>query len=138
MPTPHPYTKKDGTTVWRVRFRHGGRGTRETTETFPTARQAHTFARDIDDLGAIRALQRLEETLHRDDAITVDQAAALFLTWKAPRVRSDRTIADYERDYRLWIRPTFGHRPVALVTADDVRAWIDGMVDGTIQRGNAK
>jgi hypothetical protein len=35
----------------------------------------------------------------------VDDLFEGYIKWKATRVRSDRTIADYRRDYANWIRP---------------------------------
>lgn len=128
MPNPKPYATADGRTTYRVRFRHGGKNT---SETFRSRTKAQAFCRDLADLGPARAVQRLEESLHREDEPTVDAVFEAFLVWKAPRVRSDRTIADYRRDYTNWVRPALGHRIAALVTQEDVQTWVDAMVDGT-------
>lgn len=136
MPTPKKHVATDGRVTWKVRFRRNGEI--NSSETFPSKTKADAFCADLTDLGPARALLRLEESMRRDDEPTVADVFEDFLTWKTPRVRSDRTIKDYRRDWTNWIAPTFGTRLVALVTAEDVQTWVDGMVDGSIARRATK
>jgi len=131
VPTPKKYTATHGRTTWRVRFRLEGTNT---SETFVSKVAAEGFCRDLVDLGPSRAVRRRVENLKRNSEPCVDDVLELFLTWKAARVRSDRTVVDYRREYDNWIRPTLGHRVASAVTAQDVQAWVDGMIEGTIRR----
>ena len=123
MPTPHKYVAKDGQTTYRVRFRLDTKGC---SETFDTLKAARAFASDVDTRDARYALRVLHDT---ERAITdnLDTIAAAFFAWKATRVRSDRTIADYRRDYRNWIAPTFGARAAGSVDEKDIQTWVDTM-----------
>jgi integrase len=56
---------------------------------------------------------------------------AEFVAWKRPRVKSTRTVEDYEAQYRA-ISPVLGTRPVDAITDADIQRWVDGMVAGTI------
>ena len=125
MPQPRKYVAKDGTTTWRVRFRHGGR---DTSETFTTKRAATVFCSDLESHGAAHAVRMRDEEERDRRAPTVDAVAEEFLAHRAKRVRSDRTIADYRRDYRKWIAPTLGHRPVTTITETDVQSLVEEWV----------
>ena len=124
MPTPKPYQRADGTTTWRVRFRHGGKNT---SETFATEAEALAFCSDVEHRGADHAVQALDEDGWASRTPSLDEAAAGFLEHKTKRVRSDRTIADYARDYRNHIAPTLGRRNVGGITHRDVQRLVDGM-----------
>lgn len=117
-------TSRAGTTTYAVLFRHHGR---QTSLTFETEQQAADFKSLVDILGADRALAEAEAA--DTDAPTLDEVAAAFFEWKRPRVRSDRTVADYERDYRNWIKPQLGHRRAEAIDEIDVQDLIDGMVE---------
>jgi len=127
MPTPHKYVAKDGRTTYRVRFRLDGSGC---SETFDTLREARAFCSDINTRDARYALHVLHDT-EQAATSSIDAIAEAFFTWKATRVRSDRTIADYRRDYTNWIKPTFGARAAGGVDESDVQAWVDTMHAGT-------
>jgi len=122
MPTPHEYRAKDGTTTWRVRFRAG---TRHSSETFATLAEAQTFADDVRNRGAAWAVKALADTDDERTLPTLDEIATAFWTWKSTEVRSDRTIADYRRDYRKWISPHFGRTAAARITPIDIQRWVD-------------
>lgn len=122
MPTPKPYTRADGTTSWRVRFRHGGKNT---SETFATEREALAFCSDVEHHGADVAVSRRTEADWIGETPTLDEAAEQYLTWKAKRVRSDRTVHDYRRDYRNHISPELGRRNVGGITHRDVQRLVD-------------
>lgn len=131
MRSPRRFVSKEGEVSWRIRFRDT-RG-RQSTETFKSEREARAFASDLDNHGVEKALSLLMERLDLDErnySDTLAEVFARFLEWKAPRVRSDRTIADYERAFKLYIEPRFGSTPIATITPLDVQAWIDEIVLG--------
>ena len=99
MPTPHKYIAKNGKVTYRVRFRLHPK--QACSETFDTLKSAKAFCSDIDTRDARYALRVLHD-IEREATSTIDAIAEAFFTWKATRVRSDRTVADYRRDYRNW------------------------------------
>lgn len=126
MPTPHKYVAKDGTATYRVRFRLGAK---QCSETFDTLKSARAFCSDVDTRDARYALRVLHD-IEREATGSIETIAQAFFVWKATRVRSDRTVADYRRDYANWIRPTFGARMAGNVDESDVQAWVDVMTTG--------
>ena len=126
MPKPVKYVAKDGRVTYRVRFRLGGRDGRHLQETFHTHREAKAFCSDVETRDAEYALRVLHERDQTDTA-ALDDIAAEFFDWKTTRVRSDRTVADYRRDWANHIRPTFGHRKAGSVTESDVQGWVDSL-----------
>lgn len=129
MPKPARYVARDGSHSWRVRFRHNGK---ETSRTFSTERAAKVFCQDAAGHGVDYAVRTLEDERRDTDGMTLDQVIDDYLEWKAPRVRSDRTIADYRKRYNLAIRGRFGSRMVSTIADDDVRVWIDDLVAGKV------
>ena len=125
MPTPTKYTAKDGTTTYRVRFRLNGR---QSSETFTTLRAAKIFCADLDSRGAAYAVRMRDEEEHDRRAPTLDALAEQWFTRREHRTRSDRTVADYRRDYRNWISPTLGHRPVTSITEKDVAELVEDWI----------
>lgn len=123
-PQPEARTGRHGTS-WRVRFRHHGR---QTSETFPSRAAAQDFCDDLRRHGVDRAMRLYEDKLRARDAETLDALLEDFLAWKTPRVRSDRTIADYRRAWDRWVTPTLGNLAAEHVTEADVQTWVDGMV----------
>jgi integrase len=118
---------KDGTTTWKVRFRHNDR---ETSESFHTEKAASIFCQDIAARGVAYAVSMREVEDRERLGKTLDEALDAFLDWKSARVRSDRTIKDYRRRYELAIKPTLGHRTLASLTEDDITSWLDDLVTG--------
>ena len=121
--------------TFKVRYRLDGK---QTSMTFATKPEAEEFQLDLAKLGAAAAVRRLDQRTTDANAMTVEQLWRSFITWKAPRVRSDRTIAEYEAAWRIWIRPTFGGRPAADVRPQDVQEWVDAMVAGKLARKEKK
>ena len=85
---------KRGETTYAVLFRHGGK---QTSETFPGRREAEKFRQLVELIGPAEALARLNGT-DSPAGYTLDDLAEKYLTWKASDV-TDRTLADYRRDY---------------------------------------
>lgn len=110
-----------GETTWAVLYRHG---TKQASRTFATPKAAEQFKSLVEILGPDKALA----TLAADTAggLTVDELAERFFDWKATDV-TDRTLADYRRDYRNWIKPHLGHRQADSIDERDVQALVDRM-----------
>jgi integrase len=123
MPAPKLYVAKNGRRTWRVRFRLDGQSC---SETFDTQPEADRFCSDIRTRGVAGAL-RLLEAETSPQGPTLDDVAETFFTYKESRVRSDRTIADYRRDYRNWIAPTLGGRAISGIDESDVQRLVDEM-----------
>lgn len=125
MRTPEPHVGADGkVTSWKIRFRLDGK---QTSESFDDEKEAKAFAKTLHALGPRAALQRLDEDLQRSGGPTVDELAQEFFEWKVKRVRSDRTVSDYRRDYTNWIKPTLGGRPADAIGEQAVQEWVDEM-----------
>ena len=149
MRAPKRHVSKNGTVGWRVRFRTAEG--KESSITFYDQEPGDDIGRDnarefaalVKAIGVARALayvetreqEMLASGLSRDHALTVGELWAKWLEWKSARnkrgelfrVRSERTIKDYERDYRNRIEPTFGRAPANLVAPPDVQAWVDDL-----------
>lgn len=126
-PKPEKRVAKNGSTSWRVRFRHRGR---QTSETFPTQRQAQDFADDLRKHGVEAAMRLYEDRLRHRDALTLTETFEGFIDWKRHRVRSDRTIRDYRSAWERWVEPDLGGLPIVAVTGADVQRWVDAMHEG--------
>lgn len=114
-------TSKNGTISYQVLYRDG---TKQCSKTFVTKKKAKEFADKIRVLGLKRALA---ESGDSPTGMTLDELALKFWDWKAGRVRSDRTVSDYKRDYANWIQPFLGFKPAAEIDEDDVQQWVYGM-----------
>ena len=123
MPTPKKWVGTRGHAVWRVRFRLDGH---QLQESFDTRKEALAFCADVETRDARYALRILHET-EAQGTLTLDAIAAQFFDWKTNRVRSDRTVADYRRDYANHIKGPLGSRKAGHVLEADVQAWVDGL-----------
>lgn len=121
MITPRRHVAKDGTVSWQVRFRHGitAKGKpAQTSETFPTKREAEQFAKWLDALGSQGALDMLYEAEQQDAVPTLDVIAGEWISLR-PNT-TDGTRLNYER---LWARtwgPLVGHIPANRLDEDDL------------------
>lgn len=127
MRTPTKHVAKDGSETWKVRFRLKGK---QTSASFTDDKAAEKFAKLLDAVGVEAAVAKLNEDSQISDAQIVDEIAEAFFEWKADRVRSDRTISDYRRDYRLWMKPVFGSLPGDTVSEILVQNWVETMFTG--------
>jgi integrase len=116
-------TSKAGVTTWQVLWREGGR---QPSATFVDQGVAEKFRDLVPVLGEVKALAALGEQRVDPNVMTVDKLAARFLEWKARDV-TQRTLADYRRDYDNWIKPFLGHRPADAVDETDVQNLVDHM-----------
>lgn len=131
MSTPQRRVTSDGEVHWTVRFRHGrnkaGTGKRQTSETFPTKREADRFARLLADLGAQGALDQLYEAEQQADVPTLDVIAADHIALLTGIESGTRKT--YERLWeRVW-SPRLGHLPANRVTTDDIRRAVNQLGD---------
>jgi integrase len=127
MPTPRKYIAKNGRVTYHVRFRISAS---QTSERFDTLREAKAFCSDIQTRDSAYALRILDET-NQATTNRLDLIAEAFFTWKATRVRSDRTVFDYRREYKNWIQPSFGARSASSIDESDIQLWVDSMLAGS-------
>lgn len=113
-------TLNSGQVTYSVLFRHGGR---QTSKTFATEKAAAGFADKVRVLGPKRALAETE----LGGGLTLDEVAEQFLNHQASRVRSERTVTDYRRDYKNWIAEPLGWQVAATIDETDVQDWVDSM-----------
>lgn len=130
MPVPKKFVARDGTISYRVRFRYNKK---ECSETFYNLRDAKSFCADIESRDAHYAL-KIRQATEKESVNKLDMIAEQFFEWKANKVRSDRTISDYRRDYASWIAPAFGSRGAGAIDESEVQAWVDSLATG----GNGK
>ncbi|MEH3033319.1 MAG: tyrosine-type recombinase/integrase [Aeromicrobium erythreum] len=111
--------RSDGTVSFQVMFRDGKK---QRSRTFESAKDAQRFADRVRVLGAEEALSA---EVSRKPGITLDEVAALYWPYLETRVRSDRTVADYRRDYTNWISTYLGWRDAATIDERAIQSWID-------------
>lgn len=116
----------DGSTVWQVRYRLGGRGTAEHSETFFDAKAAARFAKLVDDVGAARALEVKDawdevqgETPYTVASWALEHVENLTGVTDAYRARCKRVI---ERDFA-----PFADLPLRGLGNERVKAWVKAM-----------
>lgn len=112
---------KQGEKTWAVLYRIDGK---QSSLTFTSLDKAEWFRSLADLLGPARALAELQG--EQADAVTLDSVAERFFEWKARDV-TERTIADYRRDYTNWIQPHLGHRRISAIDERDVQNLVDHM-----------
>ena len=130
MATLDKRRNRDGKiTGFRVRWRLGGARTGELqSATFSREQPAKTFKAQVE-ASHHQWPENIDNTASSipADGITVNQLFVTYLTDRAKRVRSVRTISDYQRSYDLWIKPTFGNRSVNDIDDADIQRWVDGI-----------
>lgn len=130
-PKPQPYKAKNGRVTWFVRVRHHNK---QTSETFETKAEAQTFCDDVRNRGVDEAIRLREAALTPPTtpagATTLDAVFDDFLTWKKPRIRTERTIEEYRSRYDHSIRDTLGRLPIADIQPKHIQAWVDDLVTG--------
>lgn len=120
MPTPSPYAKKNGSTVWRVRFRdsHG----KQTCETFLDEDVAKEFGGLLGVMSPEEALTYLLRRVEQNPPPlpSLDEWAIHYVEHLTGI--TDGTRLGYRRIYgRTW-QPMIGHLPLDLVNRDLVTA----------------
>lgn len=124
MATVRTTERKDGSTAYRVFFRHDGR---QTCYTFNDERLAETFKAAIDNLGSARAI-----TLHRLERTPRAAATVTVTEWVKDHIDGLSGVqADTAAKYRAYlandIGPALGAISLTELSERDVSAWIQGM-----------
>lgn len=124
MASIRTHTRKDGTTAYRVFFRHEGR---QTCYTFDSLGVAETFRTAVDQLGSVKAiaLHRLERTPRSDATVTVTEWVKGHI-YHLSGAQAD-TVDKYRAYLKNDIAPVLGDIPLDQLTDRDVSRWIAGM-----------
>lgn len=121
-------TRKDGSPYYSVTYRLGGRGSRQSSTSFPTETQATKFCNLVDSLGPERAMEvaGIADTPQRTMST---QTVAEFLDRhiKALSGVERKTIDDYTRYATRDIGPALGAIPLNKLTREDVTGWVNAM-----------
>ncbi|WP_344251015.1 tyrosine-type recombinase/integrase, partial [Isoptericola hypogeus] len=131
MPAPTFHRAKDGSESWKVRFREGGRGSRQTSRTFTTERGATAFAKLLSDVGPARALAILEARDHtKEGTPTVAQ-------WCTHHIDNLSGVGESTlTTYRGHVRNDLGELgplPVDAVLPEDIARWVNTMAKETVR-----
>lgn len=123
------HVAKDGTETWKIRFREGGRGSKNTSRTFANERGAIAFAKLVRDVGGKRAIEILDaRTGAMEGTPTVAQ-------WCERHIDAlSGTQPDTIEKYRAYVRNDLGALgpvPVDAVTHEDVARWVNTMAKTT-------
>ena len=122
MREPQRHVAKDGSVTYKVRFRHSGK---QTSETFPTKREAATFAKWLDALGAQGALDQLYAGEQTSDVPSLDKIAADHIEHLTGI--EDGTRKTYTRLWERTWHPLIGHHSANQLTADHVRKAVNDL-----------
>jgi integrase len=130
--------RKDGTPYFSVTYRVGGRGSRQSSTSFPNKAQADKFCALVDAFGPEQALHKagIADTAKVMSALTV--AEFLDRHIKGLSGVEKKTVSEYSRYLTRDIEPVLGAIPLAKLTREDVALWVtamfeDGAAGGTIQ-----
>ena len=122
MATLRERAQKDGKTTYQVVFRHGGK---QRSKTFADRKSAQRWQKLIEAVGPNQALAALYTST--ENQTTLDEIAEQYWEAVRARVRSARTVLDYQRSYNKYAAPAFGWRPAAEIDETDIQAWVDDM-----------
>lgn len=130
--------RNDGTPYFSVTYRFGGRGSRQSSTSFPDEKQAKRFCALVDSHGPERALELagIADTQRPMSMLTVAE-------WLDRHIGSlsgveKKTISEYKRYAESDVGPALGAIPLVKLTREDIAAWVNAMRDagaagGTIQ-----
>jgi integrase len=114
------FTRADGTTSHRVRFRLGKR---QTSETFTKKAEAERFAQLLDLVGPQAALDQIYAEDQAAVIPTLDESAARHIA-SLTRI-TDGTRTSYTRIYKRTWATALGHQPINLITRHHIAAVIN-------------
>jgi integrase len=119
--------RKDGSTVYAVTYRVGGRTGRQTSTTFTDPKEAERFRALVDALGPAEALAKagIADTKPAVSQLTVTEYVTRHIDNLTGVTR--RCISDYKSYLRNDIAPAFGHLPLSKLTRADLAAWVNEM-----------
>lgn len=131
--------RKDETLYFSVNYRRAGRGSKQSSTTFPTRQQAEKFCALVDQFGAQRAheIAGISDVPERSmTALTVSEYIDRHIDSLSGVEK--KTISEYKRYARNDIGPALGAIPLGKLTREDVAGWINtmhaaGAAGGTIQ-----
>lgn len=131
-------TRKDGSPYYSVTYRIGGRGSRQSSTSFPDEKQAARFCKLVDSLGPERAMEvaGVADTQRALSALTVGEWLDRHIDSLSGVER--KTVAEYKRYATRDIEPALGAIPLGKLTRDDVADWVNTMFEagaagGTIE-----
>lgn len=131
-------TRKDGSPYYSVTYRVGGRGSRQTSVSFPDEDQAKRFCALVDALGADEALRvaGIADTQRAGSAMTVAEYLDQHITSLSGVEK--KTVGEYRRYAERDIGPALGAIPLGKLTREHVATWVNtmrqaGAAGGTIQ-----
>ncbi|WP_172121167.1 tyrosine-type recombinase/integrase [Actinomyces faecalis] len=136
MPKPAPHKRRDGSTVFRVRFRVSG-SPNPVCETFNDLAEAKRFATLVERVGGDEA-RRARTELAEDtasDIVTLAEAVEEFIDWKSARV-TPGTVRRYRQIARDRLNPQLGNLPVTLINRRTVARWLRQQRETPIARGH--
>lgn len=121
--------KRDGTVVYAVTYRVGGRAGRQSSVTFSDKKEADRFCALVDAFGPIEALAKagISDTRPAMSQLTVTEYLQRHIGGLSGVER--RTITDYERYLRNDIGPAFGVVPLDKLTRADIASWVNEMAE---------
>lgn len=130
--------RKDGTPYFSVTYRVGGRGSRQSSTSFPDERQAKRFCALVDSFGPEEALAKAGIADTQRPVSTLTVAEYLDRHIKGLSGVEKKTVSEYERYATRDIGPALGAIPLNKLTREDVAEWVNGMSEagaagGTIQ-----
>ncbi|ORW04766.1 site-specific integrase [Mycobacterium kyorinense] len=130
--------RKDGTTYFSVTYRLGGRGSRQSSTSFPDQKEAKRFCALVDSHGAERALELagIADTQRPLSTLTVAEWLDRYIGSRSGVEK--KTITEYKRYAERDIGPALGAIPLNKLTREDVAEWVndmqeDGAAGGTLQ-----
>lgn len=117
-------TTKAGRTTFAVLYRHG---VKQASKTFDNEKAAERFKGLVELLGPDKAIKEVFGGGSDVARLTVGDLFEQWIEWKQNTDVTERTLADYRRDYDNWIGPRLGHLRADTVDELDVQKWVDWM-----------
>jgi len=127
--------KRDGTVVYAVTYRIGGRTGRQSQTSFPDKKQADRFCALVDALGPVEALAKagISDAKPAMAAHTVTEYLKRHIASLSGVER--KKITEYNRYLDNDIGPAFGVLPLDKLTRADVAAWVNAMAEAGAKTG---